>query len=372
VTRVALLHPFCWPDVRRGGERYLHDLGWYLSTQGVDVDIVVGGVGRVRGRRFERRDGVRVVRLRHPQRLDVRGLTRTDTFGAPAAAWLARHRYEVVHALTPTAALASAATGHRTVYTALGHPTRTSLGRRRWDLAFFTAAVTHASAAAALSTSAATSIAESTGVRPDVLPPGVRVDAFPANPAPRTGPPRVLFAADATDRRKGLDLLLRAFADVLAHRPDARLLIAGGGDAGWAFGSLPPDVRATVWAACDDLGVGDEDELPHRYADATVTVLPSTDEAFGLVLVESMAAGTPVVALATGGPLDIVDTDEVGRLAPPADPPALAAAIDDAITLAARPETATACTAHARRWDWREAIGPAHLDVYRRVARRWS
>ena len=36
--RVALIHPFSWPDIRRGGERYLHDLAWYLTGQGHEVD----------------------------------------------------------------------------------------------------------------------------------------------------------------------------------------------------------------------------------------------------------------------------------------------------------------------------------------------
>ena len=132
MTRVALVHPFSWPAVRRGGERYLHDLAWYLTGQGVDVDIVVGG----RTGTEQTPDG-RIVRLRHPRRLQVGRLTATDTFGAPALAWLARHRYDVVHALTPTAALAAVATWQRTVYTALGHPTADTIGRRRGDMTMF-------------------------------------------------------------------------------------------------------------------------------------------------------------------------------------------------------------------------------------------
>src|SRR4051812_48400721 len=108
--RIALVHPFSWPAVRRGGERYLHDLAWFLTGQGAEVDIVVGGRPGV-----EPGPDGRLVRLRHPKRLAVRTLTPTDTFGAPALGWLARHRYDVVHALTPTAALAAVATRQRTV-----------------------------------------------------------------------------------------------------------------------------------------------------------------------------------------------------------------------------------------------------------------
>lgn len=365
MTRVALVHPFSWPDVRRGAERYLHDLAWWLGTQGVAVDVVVGGRPGI-----ERVGPTRIVRVRHPHRLDVNRLARLDTFAVPALTWLARHRYDVVHALTPTAALASVVTGHRTVYTVLGHPTHASLSHRRWDEPLLRTAVRRVRAPLALSASAAQSVRNVTGVMPGIVPPGVRIDRFPFNPAPRAGPPRVLFPSYAGDRRKGLDLLLHAFGEVLASHPDARLQLGGGGDTEWAFTRLPADERSAVGAACDDLGVGDLGELPGRYAAATVTVLPSTDEAFGLVLVESLATGTPVVALASGGPTEIVDRPEVGRLVEPANVAALAAAIRATIALAGRPGTAHACHQHARLWDWETAVGPRHLEVYRRVRRR--
>jgi phosphatidylinositol alpha-mannosyltransferase len=366
VTRLALVHPFSWPAVRRGGERYLHDLAWYFAGQGVDVDVVVGGrPGR------EPLDGARLVRLRHPRGLDVRGLTRLDTFGAPALCWLAAHRYDVVHALTPTAAMAAVLTGQRTVYTALGNPTPQTIGRRRFAPALFRTTVRRAAASLALSESAAASIETITGVRPRVVPPGLRTDAFPVRDEPRTGPPRVLFPAFAADRRKGLDVLLAAFGRVLERHPDARLQLAGGGDTGWAFDRLDGPDRGRVAAATDDLGAGSLTDLPARYAAATVTVLPSVDEAFGLVLIESLATGTPVVGVASGGPREIVDDDAVGRLAAPRDPQSLAEAVLATIPLAADPSTPRTCAAHAKRWDWSTSIGPLHLDVYRGAARSW-
>jgi glycosyltransferase involved in cell wall biosynthesis len=367
VTRVALVHPFSWPAVRRGGERYLHDLAWYLTTQGAAVDVVVGA----RRSGIESHDGARLVRLRHPRRLDVRGLTRLDTFGGPALAWLARNRYDVVHALTPTAALAAVGTGQRTVYTALGHPTPATISRRRGDPALFKAAVRRTAAPLALSTSAADSIATITGVRPRVVPPGLRTDRFPLRDEPRAGPPLVLFPAYAEDRRKGLDVLLQAFGAVLEHRPDARLLLGGGGDATWAFNRLDPDSLGRVVAATDVLGAGELDDVAGYYARATMTVLPSVDEAFGLVLVESLATGTPVVGVASGGPTEIVDDHHIGRLAEPRDPASLAAAILDVISLAADPATPARCARHARRWDWADHVGPLHVEVYEHVARSW-
>jgi glycosyltransferase involved in cell wall biosynthesis len=369
--RIALLHPYSWPDVRRGGERYLHDLAWYLTSQGAEVDVVVGGTPCIADV-----DGHRLVRIRHLRRLAVGTLTPVDTFGASAFAWLSRHRYDVVHALTPTAALAGVTSGHRTVYSVLGHPTANSLRRRRFDLQLFRAAVRRVQAPLALSHSAARAVADITGIEPSVVPPGLRTSEFPPVDQPRHGAPRVLFASDAADRRKGLDLLLAAFTLVLDTRPAARLVLGGGGDAGWAFEQVDEASRRRVQASTDHLGAGELGDLPRRYAEATVTVLPSVDEAFGLVLVESLATGTPVVACASGGPVEIVDRAEVGRLAPPGDARALAVAVLETVHLAADPATPARCAEHARRWDWDAEVGPAHLTVYdqlhrdRRRARR--
>jgi len=365
VNRVALVHPYSWPNVRRGGERYLHDLASYLTSTGVAVDLVVGGrPGK------QRTDDGRIVRLRHFRQLRIGGLTPTDTFGLSALGWLARTRYDVVHALTPTAALAGVMTNQRTVYTVLGHPTAESLRHRKHDAQLFSSTVRRVTAPLALSESAADNVEVLTGVRPRVVSPGIRIAEFPLRDEPRTRPPRVLFPADAGDPRKHLDVLLAAMPVVLGRHPDARLILAGGGGTGSAFAALPATARERVQAATDDVGAGELAELPRRYAGATVTVLPSVDEAFGLVLVESLATGTPVVASATGGPTEIVTDEQIGRLAEPRDPRALAEAICAVIELAANPATPRRCHDHARRWDWTETIGPLHQQVYAKAARR--
>lgn len=366
VTRIALVHPFSWPRVRRGGERYLHDLAWYLTSRGVEVDIVTSGAPGI-----EATPDGRLVQLRQLRRLAVGSLSPADTFGGSALPWLLRHRYDVVHALTPTAALAGVMSGHRTVYTVLGHPSAASLSHRKQDARLFRTTVRRVTAPLALSDSAATNVAALTGVRPRVVPPGVRLGEFPLREEPRTGVPRVLFPADADDPRKCLDVLLAAFAAVLDRHPDARLVLGGGGGTANAFATLAPEDRERVRAATDDIGAGDLGDVAARYAAATVTVLPSVDEAFGLVLVESLATGTPVVASTVGGPAEIVDDDRVGRLAQPRDPRSLADAICSVIDLAAAPATPKACADHARRWDWERSIGPLHESVYRSVAKRW-
>ena len=75
---------------------------------------------------------------------------------------------------------------------------------------------------------------------------------------------------------------------------------------------------AATQAAITFNGLGQLDELPALFRSASVTVLPSVWEAFGLVLVESLAAGTPVVGARHGGIPDIIDNDLVGECFDPA------------------------------------------------------
>lgn len=343
--RIALAAPYAWPQVRRGGERYLDDLATWLRGAGHDVDIVTG-----EGRPWHRR-------------LARGGLTPVDTFGLATWAPLLRGRHDVVHALVPSAAVASRLAGRRTVYTMLGLPTAAHFGRRPFDRRLFDKAVHGSSAVTALSTAAANAVQALVPRPVTVLPPGVRLDGFALEARARTGPPRLLFAADASDPRKGLGTALAALELLLDRRPDARLLVAGPGDPTPALTTATPRARA----ATDVLGAGSLDDLPGRYRAATVTVLPSRYEAFGLVLVESLASGTPAVALAEGGPVEILDDPLTGRTATTGDPAALARALDEAVDLAADPATPARCAAHAERWSWAR-VGPAHVQLYESVA----
>jgi len=132
---------------------------------------------------------------------------------------------------------------------------------------------------------------------------------------------------------------------------------------------VPGPDRQRVAAALDILGPGAPEEIPLRYQAATLTVLPAADEAFGLVLVESLASGTPVVATASGGMLDIVSRPDIGRTFAPDDTADLARALLAVIEMSALHTTPTACAAHARRWGWAESIGPQHEALYDRVRR---
>src|SRR5205807_5532911 len=129
----------------------------------------------------------------------------------------------------------------------------------------------------------------------------------------------------------------------------------GPGDPAWAFAELGA-AKASVEAAVDILGAAPTRELAARYRSATVTVLPSRDDAFGIVLLESLACGTPAVCCSAGGMPEIISLSEVGRVAPYGDARALARALEEAISLAGDPATSALCREHARRWDWSEVV----------------
>jgi glycosyltransferase involved in cell wall biosynthesis len=350
-VRIAIVHPFTWADVRRGGERYAHDLTWWLAAQGHEVDYVTGGPAHS----ITDQDGARIVRLhhRHGERLTGWGVAKTETFGATVLPWLARNRYDVVHTFVPSAAIAARLARQRTVFTAIGHP---GVGLRRRDRVLLKRATHAAHVTTALSFSAAEAIEAVTMHAVRIVNPGVRLDVFTPNIVARSGPPRVFFPAHAGEPRKRLDDLLHAWPRVLQALPDARLVIGGGGDFGWF---LPEHAVGTL----DVIGVGELDELPQRYRDATVTVLPSEDEAFGLVLVESLACGTPVVAARSGGMPEIVNSPDVGALAALGDVTELADAIIAIVGLAGDPETPPRCTTYAQQWGW-DKVGADHLAAY--------
>ena len=369
--RIALLHPFAWPDVRRGGERYLDDLAWYLRGQGHHVDVITGtkNAGAVHG--TEHGDDVRLRQLPNlvVWRWNVK-LREPETFGVRAIPTLLRRRYDVVHALMPTVAVAGALARQNVVCTLIGYPTHELSDSRHTKRRVLAEAIKRSAEVTCLSHAVQADVRDLFGRTPVVLPPGVRTERFrrSSGASGATTPPKSVLFASALIPDKGLDVLLAAFARVGATHPDVRLTLCGPGEPDWAYervGSAIDAVRDRI----DLVGPGDPADLPRRYAEATVTVLPSRNEAFGLALAESLASGTPVVGNRGGGADDIV-TPEVGRITNFGDVDGLAAALVDALALAEAPTTADECVARAQLWDWTASIGPQHEAIYREVIAR--
>lgn len=366
--RVALVHPFHWDDVRRGGERYLKDLAGYLAAEGVDVDVVTGTAGQAR---TEVDGRLTVRRLTHrPSALSASaGLTPLETFGFAALGTLRRGRFDVVHSLTPTAQLAARVTRARTVYTCLGYPTAEQYRHRRRDRALLVRAVRSAQVPCAFSPAAADATAIFAGRTVTSLPLGVWSSDFPALLTPRTGPPRILFAGFPGDARKGVGLALAAMPAILDANPDASLVLLGDRSHHAHHHADLGDDRERVLRAVQDIGVRPMSDMPRLYREATVAILPSRHEALGISLVEALTSGTPVACSDDGGMTSIVSDPAVGRLHRTGDAGDLARAVREAIELARLPGTPQRCVDHARAWDWTASVGPAHLVIYEKAMR---
>jgi D-inositol-3-phosphate glycosyltransferase len=203
-----------------------------------------------------------------------------------------------------------------------------------------------------------------------VVPGGVNLDTFqPGSKAAARrelglGPEPTLLFVGRIQRLKGIDVLIRAAAALSGEVRGIRVLVAGGSVDGDGKGPTEENqelhrLRALVdelglRGAVQFIGAVDQQRLPLYYRAADVTVMPSTYESFGLVAVESMACGTPVVASRVGGLATIVRDGENGALIPWRDPRLFADRVRAILTddrLAARLRRGALETARTYSWD---------------------
>ncbi len=158
----------------------------------------------------------------------------------------------------------------------------------------------------------------------------------------------VLYAGRIT-HEKGAELLVESFLKARAQDPRLHLVLAGGGpEQEW--------VRERVGVNATFLGWLEGAELARAYASADVFVFPSSTDTFGQVILEAQASGLPVLAVAAGGPLTLIQ-DRVSGLLREADPTQLA---DGLVELAASPllreRLAKAGLKAARERTWARAL----------------
>jgi glycosyltransferase involved in cell wall biosynthesis len=362
--RVALLSPCYWPEVRRGTERFARDLADGLIARGHQPHLITSHPGPP-SRAIE--SGLPVLRLPRPpqgrllRRHYLPYLTHVPlTYGTLRAG-----SYDVAHAVYPADALAAARwrrdTDRPAVFSYMGIPDRPGVREFRRGREVMLSALRGCDATVALSRHAAQAFSYWLGFEARVIPPGVDLDGFRPGPV-RAPEPTIICSSAADQPRKNVALLVQAFGLVRRERPNARLVLSRPRSLAAARrAGVEMEAAGVEWADLDR-----RDVLAQAYARAWVAALPSRSEAFGLVLVEALACGTPVVGYASGGIAEIVDGPGVGRLFSQLEPADLANALLEAMEISANPETADACRARAQHFSAHRCV-ESYLALYREL-----
>jgi phosphatidylinositol alpha-mannosyltransferase len=200
-----------------------------------------------------------------------------------------------------------------------------------------------------------------------LVPNGVYVDRF-AGAKPLADLPagrRLVFLGRIDEPRKGLAVLLAALPAIAARVPDVQLVVAGPGDVDEVREAIDPRIADRVHL----LGLVSEADKPRVYASGDLYVAPNTHgESFGIVLIEAMATGTPVVASDLPAFRRVLDDGEAGVLFPVGDADALA---DSVVALLLDDERRRHLSVAAARvvqaYDWRH-VARQVVEVYETVA----
>jgi glycosyltransferase involved in cell wall biosynthesis len=353
-VRVAITHPYSWPEVRRGAERITVETGRALAARGHAVTLLTAGMTAS----TTREDGLTTVRFR---RRFENAHRHERWFGWRITPVLLRGGFDAVHSLMPYDALAAIRTRriskHVTVYDEMGNPYRWW-----WDMLpdkrVREIVVRKIDFYGCMSHFALDVLEEEWDRSGVIIPGGVRLAEFtPA--AERAAQPTILFSGTLTEPRKRIDTLLEAVALLSRDVPDVRVCLSGQGDPADVLAAAPPEARERT----ELLGMGEVHEQGERYAKAWVTALPSESDSFGVATIESLASGTPIAVSDHGAPQEVV-TPEVGAIARVRDPQSLADALGKCLELARLPKTAAHCRARAAAFDWDDAIAPLLEGFY--------
>jgi phosphatidylinositol alpha-mannosyltransferase len=343
-VKVGLVAPYPW-DVPGGVVQHVRDLAETLTAMGHDVSVIAP---------VDDEDAPLpgyVTRAGRTVPIPFNGSVSRLVFGPVSATrvrrWISDGDFDVLHlhspetlslsllalfnARGPIVATFHAANPRSRVLAMLQSPLQVQLEKLSGRIA--------------VSPAARKTIVEHLGGDAVLIPNGVHVDRF-ASARPLTGWPRehgaIGFVGRVDEPRKGLAVLLDAFGRLCAARPDLQLLVAGPGD----VDDVPRNVTV--------LGQVTEEVKAQVYRSVDVFVAPNTGgESFGIILLEAMAAGTPIVASDLDAFRRVLQDGRAGQLATVGDPESLAHAIGALLDSPARREQLAAAGRDlVTRYDW--------------------
>jgi phosphatidylinositol alpha-mannosyltransferase len=363
-VRIGIVCPYSW-DVPGGVQFHIRDLAEHLIALGHHVSVLAPADDETPLPPY-------VVSAGRAVPVPYNGSVARLNFGFLSAArvrrWLHDGGFDVIHIHEP----ASPSLGLLACWAAQGPIVatfHTSNPRSRAMIAAYPIlqpALEKIRARIAVSEYARRTLVEHLGGDAVVIPNGVDVDFFArADRRKEWQGDTIGFIGRIDEPRKGLPVLMGALPAILAERPQTRLLVAGRGDAEEAVASLPAAMRDRV----EFLGMVSDEDKARLLRSVDLYVAPNTGgESFGIILVEAMSAGAPVLASDLDAFAQVLAQGSAGELFANEDAGALAAA---ALRLLADPqrrtELRTRGSAHVRRFDW-SAVGADILSVYETVA----
>jgi phosphatidylinositol alpha-mannosyltransferase len=220
----------------------------------------------------------------------------------------------------------------------------------------------------AVSEYARSTLVQHIGGEPVVIPNGVYVDRYThavVRDDWRGEGPTLAFVGRIDEPRKGLPVLLEAFPAIAAAHPGTRLLVVGGGDVAAARRRLPAGLADDVVL----LGAVGDEEKASALRTADLYVAPNTGgESFGIVLIEAMAAGTPVLASSLPAFRRVLGDGSYGRVFGNQDAADLAGKATDLLAdPAGRDALRSAASQVVGRYDW-SSVAARIVQVYETVA----
>lgn len=375
--KVTITHPFCWPTVRRGTERFISELAYHLVPYGHDVWTLSSHVGPKTTEEVPERGRRVIIRHTYKPWMAKFRLHPTDPFIWNSFGPLVTLKSDVVHCLYHTDAFSALAarpfTGHKVILQLQGVPYPPTFRRMPPEQSLLKRALKKSDMVVVISKFCQNMLKENYGVDARLINLPVNVNHFTPLERPKTGPPTILCAASFKDRRKGVRLLVKAFVLIKRDVPDAILQLSG---------EITPEIEAELDAMVPAnirpdvhiLGVGKLEDLPRLYREATITCLPSMWEAFGMVVLESWASGTPVVVTRHGAfPELLEDNPDLGAMFDPqtntfetTNLEGLAEALLQGLQIAKREGVGAQCRQKSMMCAW-DSLGPRFEQLYHDV-----
>ena len=363
--KVGLVCPYDW-NVPSGVAIHVQELTEALIELGLDVDVLAPGDDDEKYPEY-----VTVVGRAVP--VPFNGSVARVLFGPRSASrvrrWIREGDFDVLHVHSPV----TPSLGMMACWSALGPIVATfhaavdgrsrAMASAAWVLQ---ATLEKVRARIAVSEEARRTVVEHLGGDAVLVPNGVSVDRF-ASAALRpqwSGPGTIAFLGRVDEPRKGLQVLLDALPGIVEQHPNARLLVAGPGETD-AVDRLPRPLASHVTL----LGRVSEPDKAALLKSVDLYIAPHIGgESFGIVLLEAMSAGTPVLASDLTAFRDVLDGGRCGALFRTGDAEALAASASALLSdTDRRAELVSEGAERAREYDW-SRVARQVVAVYNTIA----